>query len=84
MQIVTYFKHSRQIVWINVWVTCSTMAAKEVQIRIANGQDLNSVLDINQDVYEGFDYLPSVYFELVHDKNVLMFIGEVNHQVVCI
>ena len=51
-------------------------------VRIATANDYKAVLDINRNVYDGFDYLASMYFYFLHHPDVLLFVAELNGKIV--
>ena len=56
--------------------------ADEITFRLAGHGDYEAVMDINRDVYGGFDYLPCLYHTFLHDKGVIMMLAEVKGKVV--
>ena len=53
-----------------------------LNVRLATASDYKAVLDINRNIYEGFDYLPSLYFYFLHHPDVLLFVAELNGKIV--
>ena len=53
-----------------------------LNVRLATASDYKAVLDINRNVYDGFDYLPSLYFYFLHHPEVLLFVAELNGKIV--
>ena len=58
------------------------MLPERMKIRRAKASDYEQIMDISRDVYAGVDYLPSLYFELLSDINTLLFVGELDGEIV--
>ena len=58
------------------------MNNSNIKVRKAISSDYDSILDINRDVYEGFDYLPASFHTLLHNPDVRMFVTECEGQIV--
>ena len=56
--------------------------SEKLVVRPATGSDYEAVLDINRNVYSGFDYVSSMYFYFQHHPDVMMFIAELDGRVV--
>ena len=52
------------------------MQNTSICVRRAKSEDYEPILDINRDVYEGFDYLPASFHTLLHNPDVHMFVTE--------
>ena len=66
----------------NCWQ--SMTSSDGFNVRFATASDYKAVLDINRNVYEGFDYLPSLYFYFLHHPDVFLFVAELNGKIVSI
>ncbi len=53
-----------------------------IVFRKAEEKDYEAVLDIDRNVYNGWDYLHHLYFEFLQDKNKWNVILEINGKVV--
>ena len=53
-----------------------------LNVRLATANDYKAVLDINRNVYDGFDYLASMYFYFLHHPDVLLFVAELDGKIV--
>ena len=53
-----------------------------LKIRPANHADYVGVLDINRDIYDGFDYLPHAYHWMLHTKDSHPYVGVIGGKVV--
>ena len=51
-------------------------------VRLATAEDYKAVLDINGNVYDGFDYLAYSYFPFLGDPHYLPLVGELDGRVV--
>lgn len=51
-------------------------------IRRVSFNDLEAVMAINDDVYEGLDYLPSLFYTFLHSKQHEMYVYERDGKVV--
>ena len=51
-------------------------------LRLARLEDRQAVLNINQSVYDGIDYLTTLYTSFLHDKNVVACVAEMDGQIV--
>ena len=59
------------------------MAARgKVTCRRATLNDYEAVMDINRNVYSGFDYLPYEYKQFTKSPNRIGFVGELDGKVV--
>ena len=54
-----------------------------VACRPATETDYKGVIDINENIYGGEDYIPSMYFEYLKDPERHLFLAEFNGKVVC-
>ena len=55
-----------------------------IVVRRARLDDYEAVLDIDRNVYDDLDYLPTMYHTLVQDPNVDPFLIEIDGKVVSI
>ena len=55
---------------------------KELRVRRARLDDYEAVMALNRNVFEGLDYLPSMYSMFLHDKSVHNFVVELDGKVV--
>ena len=55
----------------------------ELRVRPAQLSDYRSVMDINTNVYDGFDYLPAMYRVYLHNPDAHCFVGLLADKVVC-
>ena len=58
------------------------MSSSELIFRLAKTTDREGVLDINRNVYSGFDYVPSLFFCFQHHPDVMMFVAEIVDKIV--
>ena len=54
----------------------------EITVRLATYADYQAVMNINDNIYAGFDYLFSMYHEFCHDSNTFCFVAELEREVV--
>ena len=59
-----------------------SMNKSDVIVRLASFADYEDVQDINRNVYAGFDYLPAMYHELLHNPHNVAVVAEVKGKVV--
>ena len=57
-------------------------SSSDVTIRRATSADYDSVMDIDDNVYNGMDYLPSTYQGFLMDENCHMLLAEIRGKVV--
>ena len=60
------------------------MAATELKCRLATAGDYEAVMDINRDVYSGFDYLPVKYHQYLANPYRICVVGEMDGKIVSI
>ena len=60
----------------------STCDLSKLQIRPAKLEDFKDVLAINPWVYEGMDYMPGQYTELMHDPKAHCYIASLDGKMV--
>jgi L-amino acid N-acyltransferase YncA len=48
----------------------------DLLIRQAKIADFKAVLDIYDDVYEGLDYMPTIYHEFFHSRQHIFYVAE--------
>ena len=60
------------------------MESRHLTIRTATDDDYDVVMNINRNVYYGFDYLPARYMEYRRDPNRHMYVVEMNGKVVSV
>jgi hypothetical protein len=53
-----------------------------LNVRLATANDYQVVMDIDDNVYFGFDYLPSMYYQFMHSKRDFMFVLEEAQKIV--
>ena len=58
------------------------MAPRDVEVRGAQFEDYQAVMDISQDIYNGRDYLPKMYYVFLQDKNSNCFVILLNGRIV--
>ena len=58
------------------------MKKSDIVVRPATFADYEAVLDINWNVFDGFDYLSSMYFEFLHNPHNVAVVAEVRGKVV--
>jgi hypothetical protein len=51
-------------------------------VRSAKISDFQAVMDIDDNVYDGLDYLPSMYFQFLQSRHHLMVVWEVSGKIV--
>ena len=51
-------------------------------IRIATSSDYDAVMDINENVYQGYDYLAQLYQVFLRDSDIRMYVGICNDKIV--
>ena len=56
--------------------------ASKVTITAATVADYEACVDINRNVYSGFDYLPGLYMYYMHDPNSKIFVAKIGQKVV--
>ena len=57
---------------------------RDLRVRRARVEDYRAIMDINRNVYAGYDYLPSLYFVFLHHPDVYMCVAELDGQIVSI
>ena len=57
-------------------------AGQNVTVRLATLQDYRLVMAISEEIYSGFDYLICHYKPLLHIKNALLFVVELDGKAV--
>ena len=60
----------------------AALSPAEINIRLASTADYKSVVDINRNISEGFDYVASLFFYFQHHPDVLMFVAEIGDKIV--
>ena len=55
---------------------------KSIKVRKATFQDYEAILDINRNVFQGFDYLPSWFYEMMHNPCSIAWVQEIKGKVV--
>ena len=55
---------------------------REVKVRKAAGSDFKEVMNINRDIYWGFDYLPALYMPFNHHPDVQMYVAVLEGNIV--
>ena len=58
------------------------MNKTDILVRLATFADYEAVLDINRNVYDGFDYLPVMYHEILHNPHNVAMVAEMKGKVV--
>jgi len=58
------------------------MTPGPVIVRRAVLGDYEAVLDINRNIYAGFDYVPALYFTYFHDNQHVIYVLEQDGQLV--
>ena len=53
-------------------------------VRYARIADYQHVMNINDNVYEGTDYLPELYHHYLNDAKSVAYVLEIDNDVVCI
>jgi hypothetical protein len=48
----------------------------ELHFRQATLSDFKAVLNIDDNVYEGLDYMPTIYHEFFHSKQHIFYVAE--------
>ena len=56
--------------------------ADEITFRLAEPQDYQAVLDINDNVYNGMDYIPATYHDILNGRDTAMYLAEIKGEVV--
>ena len=46
------------------------------RVRRATFDDLNAIMNINDDVYQGFDYMPALFYTFMHSKLHVIYVLE--------
>ena len=54
----------------------------KVHVRPATAKDYEDVMNIDRDVYEGFDYLPTLYYPFLHHPDFQLYVVEVGGKIV--
>ena len=54
------------------------------RIRRATFDDLNAIMDINDNVYDGFDYMPALFYTFMHSKLHVIYVYEDDGKLVMI
>src|SRR5688572_1992635 len=49
---------------------------RKVRVRRATFDDLNAIMDINDNVYDGFDYMPALFYTFMHSKLHVIYVHE--------
>ena len=52
------------------------------RVRRATFADLDAILDINDNIYDGLDYMPAYFYIFMHSKNYAIYIYELDGQLV--
>src|SRR6218665_2113445 len=52
------------------------------RVRRATFADLDAILDINDNIYDGLDYMPAYFYIFMHFKNYAMYVFELDGQLV--
>jgi len=52
------------------------------RVRRATFDDLKAIIDINDNVYEGFDYMPAFFYTFMHSKQHVIYVYEENGKLV--
>ena len=58
------------------------ISRSSIRVRRAVGADFNDVMDIDRNIYWGFDYLPALYHAFSHHPDVHMYVAEINNEIV--
>ena len=67
---------------VNASKASENSVASEMIFRVATPGDYNAVMDINRNIYDGFDYLPALYMKFVRDPNYRITLAELDGEVV--
>ena len=61
-----------------------TVSGKLLIVRLADCSDYHDVIaiDPNHEIYNGKDYIPTMYYELMHDKDAHPFVFELLGEIV--
>jgi len=54
----------------------------DVVVRRATQDDYDSVINIIDDLWDGYDYLPTLYHSLLQSTNHVFYVAELNNKVV--
>ena len=54
----------------------------EISIHVARSCDFADIVAMSHGIEDGFDYLPSSFWSLLHDPRSFMFVGQVKNKVV--
>ena len=52
------------------------------RVRRATFADLDAILDINDNIYDGLDYMPAYFYIFMHSKDYAMYVFELDGQLV--
>ena len=55
----------------------------DVVVRRATPADYQAVIDIDDNVYDGLDYMPTMYHQFLHSRHHLMLVVVDSGKVVC-
>ena len=62
----------------------SNFDISSVRVRLATPEVYEAIMNINRNVYGGFDYLPMLYFTFHHNPEIYSFVAETDGVVVSI
>jgi len=57
-------------------------AVHAVSVRPATFSDYEAVMDIDRNLFQGLDYLPSMFYQFLHRKQHFLYVGELDGKVV--
>ena len=56
--------------------------ADQITFRLAGPEDYQAVLDINDNVYYGMDYIPAAYHDIINSRDTAMYLAVIKDKVV--
>lgn len=63
-------------------ITADGFRGRRGIVRRATFADFDAILDINDDIYEGLDYFPTLFYVFMQSKQYAIYVYEVDGQLV--
>ncbi len=57
---------------------------EDIRIRRATHDDYEAVLAINDNIYDGQDYMPTLFHQFLQCKQFVVYVAEINNTVVSV
>ena len=58
------------------------MQPEDVEFRLATADDYEAVMDIDRNIYSGYDYLPTMYHSYVNNPQRVVCVAQLKGQIV--